>query len=82
MIPSENTETIYQSFSQSQSQNNTKKLRIIHFNDVYNIERSKEEPIGGASRFATILNDLNKNNDCLVVFSGDAVSPSTRKYNI
>lgn len=51
------------------------KLRIIHFNDVYNIESRRQEPCGGASRFINILNNLI-NENTLVFFSGDAFSPS------
>ncbi|CAF0939710.1 unnamed protein product [Brachionus calyciflorus] len=55
---------------------NSKTLRIIHFNDVYNIEGLLEEPVGGAARFKTAL-DFFRNKQSLVVFSGDAFSPST-----
>ncbi|KRX08718.1 5'-Nucleotidase, C-terminal [Pseudocohnilembus persalinus] len=55
------------------------KLRIVHFNDVYNIEENKEEPVGGISRFVTAVRQIRnqKNqNECLTLFSGDAYSPS------
>jgi len=51
-------------------------LNIIHFNDVYNIESSSFEPKAGASRFLTAINKL-KNESTLVLFSGDAFSPSS-----
>ena len=54
-----------------------KKLRIIHFNDVYNIEGGKGESVGGAARFCTAMETFGK--ESLVVFSGDAISPSTCK---
>lgn len=73
MIPAKNRTIIYKSETNIQNKN----LRIIHFNDVYNIEGLKEEPVGGASRFRTVLNHLNKNQQNLVLFSGDAFSPST-----
>lgn len=44
-----------------------KMLRILHFNDVYNVERK-------ASRFAHMLKSKRTNHLCL--FSGDAFSPS------
>ncbi len=56
-----------------------KTLRIIHFNDVYNIEEHADEPKGGASRFLTALNLIKEEKPALVVFSGDALSPSSCK---
>ena len=50
-------------------------LRIIHFNDVYDIEPGDKDPIGGVSRFKTAIDDL-RNDKTLVLFSGDAFSPS------
>lgn len=57
-----------------------KKLRLIHFNDVYNIEPSDEDPVGGAARFATVLKALQEDEKALVVFSGDAFSPSKCRF--
>ena len=58
-------------------------LHILHFNDVYNLDpSSKEEPIGGAARFATLMDyvqrDLLTTYGChpLILFSGDFVGPS------
>ncbi len=56
-----------------------KRLRILHFNDVYNIEESKTEPKAGASRFLTAIKMFQIEEPCLVLFSGDAFSPSSRK---
>jgi hypothetical protein len=79
MIPEENCQTIFiDEAPQLESKYNIKKLKIIHFNDVYNIEGLKEEPVGGAARFYTAINSIPQNPRPLVVFSGDAVSPSTR----
>lgn len=75
-MSSENQEIIYKKFG-IDAKPGSKRLRIIHFNDVYNIDCSKKEPVGGAARFQTLLNKLNENKDSLVVFSGDAFSPST-----
>jgi len=58
------------------------RLRIIHFNDVYNIESSSIEPKAGAARFLTAVNLVKKEMPCLVLFSGDAFSPSARKLLI
>ena len=54
-----------------------KKLRIIHFNDCYNIDEQLENGVfkGGATRFLTaIQSELNENT--VVLFSGDILSPS------
>lgn len=56
------------------------KCHFIHFNDVYNLEPAYEEdPIGGAARFATVIEELRQ--DLLpavpiLLFSGDFVGPS------
>jgi 5'-nucleotidase len=53
-----------------------KKLTIIHYNDVYNIDQQvKSEPVGGAARFCTAVHTF-KHLDPLVLFSGDAFNPS------
>ena len=51
-------------------------LNILHFNDVYNIESNSQEPVGGAARFITVLENLISQKPTLVFFSGDALSPS------
>ena len=53
-------------------------LTIVHFNDVYNVEEGEKEPIGGAARFKTKVDSLQRLNP-LVVFSGDALNPSNCK---
>ncbi|KAK5648260.1 hypothetical protein RI129_003152 [Pyrocoelia pectoralis] len=51
-------------------------LVILHFNDVYNVEsRASPEPVGGAARFCTAIKSFQHLNP-LVLFSGDAFSPS------
>lgn len=56
-------------------------LSIIHFNDVYNVDpNSSTEPIGGAARFLTAVKTFQHLNP-LVLFSGDAFSPSMRKLS-
>ena len=54
-------------------------VTIVHFNDVYNIEPSDQEPVGGAARFATAINQLAPLNP-MVVFSGDALNPSVSEW--
>jgi 5'-nucleotidase len=53
-----------------------KEFFILHFNDVYNIESNSQEPVGGAARFITVLENLISQKPTLVFFSGDALSPS------
>ena len=58
------------------------KLTILHFNDVYNVEsREKPEPIGGAARMMTAFKQFSELNP-LVIFCGDALSPSMCEYII
>jgi 5'-nucleotidase len=55
----------------------SKKLEILHFNDVYNIEGNDEanEVVAGAARFVSAL-DKYGSKDKLVIFSGDLFFPS------
>lgn len=56
------------------------KLIILHYNDVYNVEaRPSPEPVGGAARFCTAIKSFQHLNP-LILFSGDAFSPSMREY--
>ena len=59
-------------------ENSKKNLRIIHFNDVYDIsENPKSYMCGGVARFATLVKTLkNEHPSSLVLFSGDLWSPS------
>jgi 5'-nucleotidase len=73
----------------------TPDLRILHFNDVYHIEprsghfcqsmaltHSERDPVGGAARFVTVINEYRDKAryagqpDLLILFSGDAFNPS------
>ncbi|KAK2757547.1 hypothetical protein FQN54_004516 [Arachnomyces sp. PD_36] len=60
----------------------TPDLRLLHYNDVYHVESGSAEPIGGTTRFQTIVNqyrDAPKYADqpsLLTFFSGDAFNPS------
>jgi PREDICTED: similar to AGAP007730-PA len=51
------------------------KIRIIHFNDVYNVEPRTVEPCGGAARFKTAVLSLS-NQNTIRLFSGDCLAPS------
>jgi 5'-nucleotidase len=50
-------------------------FRIIHFNDVYDLQPGEKEPIGGVAHFKTAI-DQYKTSNTLVLFSGDVFSPS------
>ncbi|KAJ6080516.1 hypothetical protein N7467_010269 [Penicillium canescens] len=57
-------------------------LRLIHYNDVYHVESGSAEPIGGISRFQSLVNYYRSHSqfagqpDILTFFSGDAFNPS------
>lgn len=65
----------------SQKSEDKKRLKILHFNDVYNISHDpNNEVCGGISRFAAKLKEIKKKNpDTVILFSGDLWSPSRRK---
>jgi 5'-nucleotidase len=54
-------------------------VTILHYNDVYNIESRVMEPVGGAARFCAAIKSYSHLNP-LVLFSGDAFSPSMCEY--
>ena len=76
-----NKELIYQdeSWNEEFEKKSHQKLRIIHFNDVYNIESRSVEPCGGSARFVNLIEHLKRDQPALVFFSGDAFSPSNCK---
>ncbi|ETI23520.1 hypothetical protein G647_05322 [Cladophialophora carrionii CBS 160.54] len=57
-------------------------LRFLHFNDVYHVDASSAEPVGGAARFQTVCNYYRNHErfsgqpKLLTLFSGDAFNPS------
>jgi 2',3'-cyclic-nucleotide 2'-phosphodiesterase (5'-nucleotidase family) len=55
-------------------------LELIHFNDVYHVQPAKDEPVGGASRFTTKLNETREESILedkpILLFSGDVFNPS------
>ncbi|KIW71023.1 hypothetical protein PV04_03244 [Phialophora macrospora] len=57
-------------------------LRFLHFNDVYHVDASSAEPVGGAARFQSVCNYYRSNErfsgqpKLLTLFSGDAFNPS------
>ena len=67
----------------SKSSQQVKQLKILHFNDVYEISEKDQssEVAGGISRFVTALKQarqraLEQGLECLTLFSGDLLSPS------
>lgn len=61
----------------------SKRLTILHFNDVYNIDvSSNQEPVGGAARFVHAVKQQQQaiqqetGHPALVLFSGDCFNPS------
>ncbi len=60
----------------------SRKFRILHFNDVYNITENGDagpgEVVGGVPRFGGLLRRLQEEADTVpfVTFGGDCLSPS------
>jgi hypothetical protein len=63
-------------------ENHAPEVRLLHFNDVYHVDASSAEPVGGVGRFQTVCNYYRNNErfkdqpDLVTVFSGDAFNPS------
>jgi 5'-nucleotidase len=63
-------------------ENRAPEVRLLHFNDVYHVDASSAEPVGGVARFQTVCNYYRNNErfkdqpDLVTVFSGDAFNPS------
>lgn len=57
-------------------------LRILHYNDVYHVDASSAEPVGGIARFQTVVHQYRHGEEfkgqpeLLTFFSGDAFNPS------
>lgn len=57
-------------------------VRLIHYNDVYHLDSSSAEPVGGIARFVTVVKEYQQGDrfkdqpGCLTLFSGDAFNPS------
>jgi 2',3'-cyclic-nucleotide 2'-phosphodiesterase (5'-nucleotidase family) len=69
-------------FSPADSPATPPDLRLLHYNDVYHIDASSAEPVGGIARFQTLVsyyrNDakFEEQPKLLTFFSGDAFNPS------
>lgn len=57
-------------------------LRILHLNDVYHVDPSSSEPVGGLPRFITLCREYSDGeryagqSKLLTLFSGDSFNPS------
>jgi 5'-nucleotidase len=57
-------------------------LRLVHYNDIYHVDSSSAEPVGGVSRFMTLMNHYRDGQEfkdlpnLVTLFSGDAFNPS------
>ncbi|RYP52013.1 hypothetical protein DL769_010731 [Monosporascus sp. CRB-8-3] len=57
-------------------------LRILHYNDVYHVDSSSAEPVGGVARFVTLVKHYREDEKfqgqpgLVTLFSGDAFNPS------
>ena len=71
-----NKEILFEDLT-SNEEPNFKKLRIVHFNDVYNIEGHINEPVAGVARFYTAMKLIQNDGPCINLFSGDVFSPSS-----
>lgn len=70
-------------FSSGQDVNNTPPdLRLIHYNDVYHLDPSSAEPVGGIARFISVCKEyrgaerFRGQPELVTLFSGDVFNPS------
>lgn len=69
-------------FSSERSSASPPDLRILHYNDVYHVDPSSAEPVGGIARFITVCKEYRESDKyrgqpgLVTLFSGDVFSPS------
>ncbi|KAI8630036.1 Metallo-dependent phosphatase [Xylariaceae sp. FL1651] len=69
-------------YSSGSSSGGAPDLRILHYNDVYHVDSSSSEPVGGAARFMSLTQHYREGKqfagqpDLITLFSGDAFNPS------
>lgn len=69
-------------YSSGRSSASPPDLRILHYNDVYHVDPSSAEPVGGIARFITVCKEYRESDKykgqpgLVTLFSGDAFSPS------
>ena len=73
-------EHFYQKKKTEKKMEEKKSLKILHFNDVYDIsEDEKNHVCGGIARFASAMQAHKKKDpNTVILFSGDLWSPSRR----
>lgn len=82
MAPQETTPTAEEVFTYGTRSSTPPDLRLIHYNDVYHLDSSSAEPVGGIARFMTVVKEYQQGQqfkdqpECLTLFSGDAFNPS------
>ncbi|KAJ4257505.1 hypothetical protein NW762_008629 [Fusarium torreyae] len=65
----------------------TPDLRLLHYNDVYHLDPSSAEPVGGLPRFIKVCRDYQEGErykdqpKALTLFSGDVFNPSLESTN-
>ena len=69
-------------YSSGRASDSPPDLRLLHYNDVYHLDSSSAEPVGGVARFITVCNEYRNGEryrgqpDLVTLFSGDAFNPS------
>lgn len=69
-------------FSSGRDTGSPPDLRILHYNDVYHVDPSSAEPVGGIGRFITVCKEYRDaerykgQSELVTLFSGDVFSPS------
>ncbi|KAJ6788819.1 hypothetical protein PWT90_02822 [Aphanocladium album] len=69
-------------YSSGRSGDGAPDLRILHYNDVYHVDPSSAEPVGGFARFMTMCKEYQTGSQfagqskLITLFSGDAFNPS------
>ncbi|KAK7735587.1 hypothetical protein SLS53_007501 [Cytospora paraplurivora] len=82
MAPTETTPTADEVITYGSRSSTSPALRFIHYNDVYHLDASSAEPVGGIGRFVTVCKGYQEGDRfkdqpaCVTLFSGDAFNPS------
>lgn len=82
MAPVETKPTAQEVITYGEPSSSPPDLRLIHYNDVYHLDSSSAEPVGGIARFITVCKEYQQGDrfqdqpECLTLFSGDAFNPS------
>ncbi|KAK3903498.1 Metallo-dependent phosphatase-like protein [Staphylotrichum tortipilum] len=69
-------------FSSGQDVKSPPALRLIHYNDVYHLDPSSAEPVGGIARFVSVCKEYREGEryqgqpELVTLFSGDVFNPS------